>query len=333
MMIARALGVVACLTMAAFSGCTRDAHSQAVPAPLVLEKTVALPNVRGRIDHLAVDVRRRVVFVAELGAGSVEAVDVTNGRVLRRIGGLSEPQGLGYLPDRDELVVASADGMVRFYRAADFSLLGALKLGDDADDVRVDPSTGFVVVGYGDGALAVIDPATRKVTKTIALPAHPEGFAIDAVHHRAFVNLPGAGQIAVVDLAAGNVVSTFRAAHAANYPLMLDAASGEAVAVYRLPARLVVAASDDGKVRQDLKTCGDSDDLFLDAPRHRIYVSCGSGEIDVFGAGPGGYAAIGRIATSSGARTSLFVPELDRLFVAARAEGGRPAALLAFRPG
>lgn len=333
MTIARTLGVVACLAAAAFSDCARDAHSQVAPAPLVLVKTIALPDVRGRIDHLAVDVRRQVVFVAELGNGSVEAIDAANGRVLRRMAGLSEPQGLGYLPDRDELAVASADGMVRFYRAADFSLLGALKLGDDADDVRIDPVTGFVVVGYGGGALAVIDPATRGVTKTIALRAHPEGFAIDAIHHRAFVNLPGAGSIAVVDLDAGKVVASFRAAHAANYPLALDSNAGEVIAVYRLPARLVIAASEDGKVRQDLKTCGDSDDLFLDASRRRIYVSCGSGEVDVFGAGPGGYAAIGRIATSSGARTSLFVPELDRLFVAARAEGGHPASLLTFRPG
>ena len=41
----------------------------------------------------------------------------------------------------------------------------------------------------------------------------------------------------------------------------------------------------------------------------------------------------GQIPTVSGARTSLFVPELDRLFVAVRSSGNKPAAIWVFRPG
>ena len=85
---------------------------------LKLERTIPLPNVKGRIDHLAVDVPRQRLFVAELGNGSVDAVDLSSGQT-RRIGGLKEPQGLAYLADRNELVVASGgDGTVRFSTAA-----------------------------------------------------------------------------------------------------------------------------------------------------------------------------------------------------------------------
>jgi hypothetical protein len=46
----------------------------------------------------------------------------------------------------------------------------------------------------------------------------------------------------------------------------------------------------------------------------------------------GMYREIERIRTVPGARTSLFVPDLDRLFLAVRAERGEPAAIWVFRP-
>ena len=95
---------------------------------------------------------------------------------------------------------------------------------------------------------------------------------------------------------------------------------------------LLEAAS--GTAKADLPTCDDADDLFFDDKRRRIYVSCGSGAIDVFEQTGGGYVASAHIETRPGARTSLFVPALDRLFVAARAgSGGQDAALLVYRPG
>lgn len=318
-------------TLLALAGCAPMALSQSSRPLLTLEKTIELPAVKGRIDHLAIDLTHKKLFVAELGNGTVEAIDLESGKIAGRIGGLGEPQGLGYLADRDELVVASGDGFVRFYRGDTLAPTGELKLGDDADNVRIDPVTGSVVVGYG-GALAVIDPATRKVTATIALPAHPESFRIDAAHHRAFVNLPGAGKIAVTDLATATVASLRPAAYAANYPMLFDPAASSVSVVYRLPSHLVISDAETGKTRQDIDTCGDSDDLFLDAPRHRIYVSCGSGDIDVLEASADSYKRAARIKTRSGARTSLFVPELDRLYVAARADGSYPAAILVFRP-
>ncbi len=320
------------LTIVALGACGPSALSQAAPPSLVLENTIPLPDVKGRIDHLAADPEHKRLFVAELENGTVETIDLATGKVAGRIVGLREPQGLGYLPESNELVVASGDGTVRFFRAADLSPLVEIKLSDDADNVRIDPMTGLVVVGYGNGALAIIDPATHSVSNTIALSAHPESFRIDAAGRRAFVNLPGAGQVAVADLVTMRVTSTRAAGYAANYPMMFDPASKGLAVAYRLPARLVISEADDGRVRQDVDTCGDSDDLFLDAKRQRIYVSCGSGDIDVFQAVAEGYKRSVRIKTRSGARTSLFVPELDRLYVAARAGNGKPGAILVFRP-
>jgi DNA-binding beta-propeller fold protein YncE len=321
------LGLAAVTAALAASG-ARSASGSPV---LTLERTIPLAGVSGRIDHLAVDPQRRRLFVAELGNGTVEAIDLASGRSLGRIGGLKEPQGVGYLPGRDELVVASGgDGMLRFYRAADLRPVGALKLGDDADNVRVDAPTGRVIVGYGE-ALAVIDPGSRGLVRTIPLPAHPEGFQVEG--NRAFVNLPDAGAVAVVDLAQGRELARWRnpGPHF-NFPLALDREVGRVAAVYRLPARLVLFSAASGAVEQQLDTCGDADDVFFDPPRGRIYVVCGGGSVDVFVRRGAGYAAAARIPTRRGARTGLYSVELGRLFVAARATGDKPAAILLYRP-
>src|SRR5437879_11195952 len=93
--------------------------------PLQLEARIALGDVRGRIDHLAVDLKRQRLFVAELGNDSVGVVDLATPRLLRTITGLSEPQGVGYEPSTDTLYVANArDGSVRLYEANEYKAIG-----------------------------------------------------------------------------------------------------------------------------------------------------------------------------------------------------------------
>ena len=313
------------LVLSPTAACRAQPAANKPSAPLVLERTIPLTGVRGRIDHLAIDLQHRRLFVAELGNGSVEAIDLVRGVSLGRVTGLKEPQGLAYLRALDELAVASGgDGSVRFYRAGDLKPDGVMEVGGDADNMRVDAS-GRIVVGYGSGALAVIDPAGRKVVARVALPAHPEGFQLKGV--TAFVNLPDAQRIVLADLANGRMTATWPAAHGFNFPMALDAAQATLAAVYRFPARLQLVDAATGATALDRETCGDADDVFFDDTRHRVYVTCGSGAVDVVDLVHPDRSQ--RISTRSGARTGLYVPELDRLFVAAR---GADAALLVYRP-
>ena len=239
------------------------------------------------------------------------------------------------MPGADLIVAAHAgDGSVRFYRAEDGAATGAASLGSDADNVRLDRRNGRLVVGYGSGGLAILEPGTRARIGNAALPAHPEGFQLDSTAGRAFVNVPDAGQIAVVDLQAARQVATWRVAGLRqNFPMALDESGALLATVFRRPARLVLLETAGGAVRAQLETCGDADDVFFDARRRRIYVSCGEGAVDVFEQADGAYRRAARIPTASGARTSLFVPDLDRLFVARRAGLlGSEAAILVFRP-
>jgi DNA-binding beta-propeller fold protein YncE len=303
--------------------------------PLVLEQTIPLDHVSGRIDHMAIDVAGKRLFVAELGNGSVDVVDLQAGKVVKRISGLKEPQGVAYIADQDLIVVASAgDGSVRFFRAADLSPVGAVALGDDADNVRIDPTTGHVLIGYGDGGLAIIDPVARSKLEDIKLPGHPESFQLDPKGDRAYVNVPDAHQVAVVDLRSRKQVSAWKTPGlGSNFPMALADAGVPLVVAFRSPARLAFLDPATGVVTASLETCGDADDVFFDGKRDRIYVSCGDGTVDVVQRSPDRVRQTERIATSGGARTSVFVPQLDRLFVAARAGWlGSVAAILVFRP-
>lgn len=209
-------------------------------------------------------------------------------------------------------------------------MTAGIELGDDADNVRVDDARHRVLVGYGKGAIAVIDPATRTKVGNIRLKAHPEGFRIDEPGPRIFINVPDAAAIEVTDLAAGTIRSLPTPGARSNFPMAIDRDAHRVVVVFRSPPILMALASQDGYVEAKASTCSDADDVFVDARRRRVYVSCGEGVVDVFSAID--YRRLARVPTASGARTSLFVPERDRLFVAVRARGSEPAAIWTFRP-
>src|ERR1700730_2661027 len=122
--------------------------------PLQLETKIPLGDVAGRIDHMAVDIGRERLFVAELGNDSVGIVDLKNRRLAHRISGFKEPQGVGYVSPTDTLYVANAgDGSVLLFKGADKEASDRIELGDDADNIRVDSASNVVCVGYGSGGL------------------------------------------------------------------------------------------------------------------------------------------------------------------------------------
>ena len=326
-MIARTLALLVGLIVAT------SAAAQRPPAPLVLEAKISLGSISGRIDHLSIDLKRKWLFVAELGNDSLGVVDLVAGKVLRTITGLGEPQGVGYEPITDAVYVANAsDGSVRILRGEDLAAVGRIELSEDADNVRIDAERKRMLVGYGAGALAIIDPTTRTKVGDIRLEAHPESFQIEG--DRVFVNVPDARLIEVADLTKAEVVGAWPTQpNHANFPMAVDREARRLFVVFRSPARLVVMSATDGGVVGSLDACGDADDVFVDAKRHRVYVTCGAGVVDVFEDRRGSYQRIGQIPTVSGARTSLFVPELDRLFVAVPSSGHQPAAIWVFRPG
>ncbi len=324
MSIPRAATVTLCL-----AGFT--AQALAADPWLSVETRIELPGVAGRIDHLAYDAAGKRLFIAELGNNSVDVVDIAAGRAVHRIDGLHEPQGIAYSPGFDRIYVANGeDGTVQGFKGTDYSPAGSIRIGNDADNIRLDDFAKRLYVGYGDGAIAVLDADTLQHLGEIGLKSHPESFQFSPLDARLFVNVPGAREIAVASRADLRQSDSWQTGQSSNnFPMAVDVKQGRVLVVFRRPAQISAYQLKDGKPLASATACADADDVYIDDARQRIYVVCGGGFVDVLDAS---LARLARVQTSAGARTGLYSPAANRLFVAARAEGETPAQVWVLAP-
>jgi len=304
-------------------------QAKEVPWPTLVQ-TIPLPNVEGRIDHLAIDLHGQRLFIAALGNNTVEVVDLQTGARVRTLTGFHEPQSVLFLPEHNTLMVTNgADGTCQILDGSSFAVRQTIKLSDDADNVRYAARQQRVYIGYGNGGLAAIDPAEDKQLGAIKLTAHPEAFVIEAAGSRIFINVPVAKQIVVADQNQQAVIATWPLQEAAaNFPMALDEVHHRLFVGTRAPARLLVLDTESGHTLASLESVGDADEVFYDAPRQRIYVSGGEGFLQIFEqVTPDTYQSLIKLPTAAGARTSLFVPELHRVFLAVPHQGDQHAEL------
>jgi DNA-binding beta-propeller fold protein YncE len=309
------------------------AHA-APDGPLESIGSIPMQGVGGRIDHLGVDVKNGRLFIAALGNDTVEVIDLKTNSRIRSLQGFGEPQGIRYVEKFDRIYVANGSAnRVDVLDGTTYARIRSIDRMEDADNVRYDAAGQKIYVGYGSGALKILDAATGDPSGEVALSGHPESFQLEQKGPRIFVNVPSARQIAVVDRDKRSVVATWEVPGArANYPMALDETGRRLFVGARFPAVLLVYDIDSGKVVAKQPIGGDTDDLFYDAARKRIYVICGEGMIDVVQQQDANhYVLQDTLQTTSGARTGLLVPETDRLYVAARAAGASPAHLRYFQ--
>src|ERR671937_573250 len=132
--------------------------------PLSLVRSIELPRVEGRIDHLAFDSAAQRLFVAALGNNTVEVLDVKAGTHLKSLSAFREPQGIAVVPDGGLVAVANGQGEgLQLLNADSFRLGSIIRLGDDSDNVRYDPAAKRLYVGFGSGAIAAVNPGEAKV--------------------------------------------------------------------------------------------------------------------------------------------------------------------------
>lgn len=307
---------------------------------LAQRQTIALPGVKGRLEHLALDGKGNRLFLAAPENATVEVIDLTSGERIHSIDGLSEPHGVVYLPKSQRVVVACAgDGSVRSFDTDTFKEVARYELGDDAGDIRWDASSNLLYVGFGKGALGILDANDLTKKGEIKVGGHPESFQIDHSTDRIYVNVPDAGQIVVIDRKTHTVVARWKIAGAAeNHPMALDEAEGTLFVACRKPPRMLAFDTFVGARLATVPCAADADGIFLDKKRKRIYVVGGEGFVDILVASTGrrrfsrsAYARTARVATSPGARTALFNHERGLLYVAAPAREQQEARVLVYQ--
>jgi len=316
----------------AFCSFTIAAHRE--EAALQLKQTISLPGVEGRIDHFALDASGQRLFVCALGNNTVEVLDLRKGERIHSITGLGAPQGIAYIPELNRFFVANdKGGIFRIYDGKSYQTVGELDFKDDADNVRYDSATKQIYIGFGSGGIGIINAAGGAQVGLIKLAAHPEAFALEERGKRIFVNVPNARHVAVINRDKGDVVATWKTGDAsANFPMALDETNHRLFVGCRSPSKLVVLNTASGDLVASIGISSDTDDIFYDSKRHRIYAICGAGKIDIIEqTSADAYKALAKIDTANGARTGLFVPARDTIFVAVPHRGSQQAAIRAYQ--
>ncbi|MEO8399465.1 MAG: WD40 repeat domain-containing protein [Ignavibacteriaceae bacterium] len=310
-------------------GCSTSSQNKNILTEI---RTIELPAVEGRIDHLSIDLKSNRLFVAALGNGTVEVIDLKNGKVIKILKDLEEPQGVEFISQSNLLFVTSAgDGTCKIFDASNYKLKKIIQLNDDADNIRYNKKRKIIFVGYGSGGIAAIDPLKMELLYKIDLPGHPESFQIDEKNNLIFVNVPGAKQIEVININKKRVANKIKLKVRGNFPMALDTIHQVIFIGSRYPSRLVLFdAKTLGKLSEN-NISGDADDIFYDSKDSLIFVSEGSGYIDVFKqVNSKNIMLKEKIETSPGARTSLYVSELNKIFVTARRYDGNNAKVFEF---
>jgi DNA-binding beta-propeller fold protein YncE len=306
---------------------------------LILQAQITVPNVVGRLDHFSSDSKHKRLIVSALGNNSVEVIDTFAGRVIRSITeGLSQPQGNLYVPDSNRLVVANAEnGKVNIYDGTTYKLLKSLNFDPDPDNLRWDPSSKRVAVGFGEeeGGIGMIDLAKEeRMPEVFKTGGHPEGFQVEASGGHIFVNVPGAGNVVEsIDRKTGQVTKWPLTGLRGNYPMSLNEQDHRLFTVTRKPPMLVVFDTQTGKEVSRMRCAGDSDDVFFDPSRKYVYVAGGQGLISVFRQNdPDHYELIETIPTTIGARTAYFFVSRDLFYLGVPTKGRDPAQVWSFVP-
>jgi hypothetical protein len=301
--------------------------------PLVLTEAIPLENAKGRFDHFAMGGGR--LFVAALGSNAVEVINI-GGRILdRTITGVPDPQGIAFSPETNKLFVASGRGKVYVYDGQSYSQISTVDFQGGADNLRYDAATKRVYVGCGDddqtGAIAMIDATTnQRLEEEYKLGGEPESFQLEKSGPNIYVNVPDPKEIVVINRATKQITHWPLKGVESNFPMALDETDHRLFVGVHVPPRLAVIDTMSGRLVATLPSVQDSDDLYFDANRKRIYMPGGEGFIFAFQmTNPDHYQLLAKIPTAIGAKTAGYYGKqgkgFDRFYLAVPARGGQSA--------
>jgi DNA-binding beta-propeller fold protein YncE len=323
---------------------------------LRLVQSIALPGVKGRLDHMGVDLEQKRLFLAAADNNTLEVIDLAGGKVLKNLGGFKDTQDALFLGGNfNKLYVSSLDGHVRVFQGETFNLVEDFKIEPDANRLFYDPATNLIYFGYGGqnagfeqyGHVGIMQASPgagfdQLIADMIAPTVRPG--------HLAQIAMDEGGKLLICDSRADTIYQfdTRKRELVKSWPtsgdgaadLALDRARHRLFVGTRTPPQMTVYDSISGKQIQTLQGPETMDGVYYDAHFKRIYMTGGrwygspeasSGWIYVYQQKDADhYELISRIKTRPGSGTSLFVPQLNRFYVASQAIGAQEAAILVF---
>ena len=318
-----------------------SAYAQTEP-PAKLVGYITLPDLEGWMDHMAVDVKTRRLFVPAEQKKAMEIVDLAAGKVIHTITGFDgAPRKTVYLADANQIWVDDG-GSVKSFDASSYQLLKNIPFDLDKsaklipDNGNFDPKSGlFYVTITADansatatvkGSVEIVDTKTGTRVGNIKLDGtDPSGIAFDAATPRMFVILGDTAQVQVIDRDKRAIIATWEITGGTQpHTVAIDTAHHRLFVGARIkpghiykPGKMVVMDTETGKVVAALDTEGGADEIQYDAASGRVYFTGTTGHVDVFRqVDADHYEHLGKLVTAADAKTSLLVPELKRFYVA-----------------
>jgi DNA-binding beta-propeller fold protein YncE len=320
--------------------CSFSAVSAQNDVTLKLVQTIPMPDIDGRIDHFSIDVKGQRAFLAALAKNTIEVVDLRAGRLAQTLPGFAKPQGVRFVPELNKLFVATGmDGALKTLDGSTLTVLDTAHVSLGADAIGYDPGSRELYVGSGggdankqSGDLTIFSAVTGAHVAAIVTDAHAGGSVVDQHGHNLYVLVPEKAQVLVLDRKTHAQVAKWTIPEIQkNVAIDLDEKTHRLFLGVRSPASVVVLDSRSGSVVASIESVATLDGLSFDSATRRIYTSGGEGFVDVTQQKDADhYERIARIPTGSNARTSMFVPEWRRLYVAVPRTQDRNAELLVF---
>jgi DNA-binding beta-propeller fold protein YncE len=322
--------LIASTTLLAFVSSYAAPRAVAADAPLILKRCIVIPHVPvgPYSDHMGLDLTRKRFFATPQAAKAVAIIDLQDGHVLKMIGGFGNPHSIFYNSNLNRLFVTDgSSGDVKVFSGEDYSLIRTIPLEPGADGMVYDPRSLLLYVNNGgeeagmrQSVISAVDVARMRKVADIPIAAPDlEAAVVDSGKQLLYVNLVDEHAVAVVDLRKRRPIATWKLPAGRNLAIALDIPHARLYVASRespMHGSLFVVNSIDGHLIATLPIGGYPDGIFIDHRRQRIYVSTGVGHVETYTIGPGDvYHREPRVDTAIMAKTSLYSPALDRLFV------------------
>jgi DNA-binding beta-propeller fold protein YncE len=318
------------------------AHSARIGAqekmPMKLVATTPLPGFTGDFDHFAVDLKGKRLFLTAEDHKTVEVFDL-DGKRIKSIEGFGQPHAILFMPDVNKFIVTDGDGfgMAELVSGVDYKTLDTIKLPPGVDGAVFNPVNNYYYVESGaeeKGAqthkLNIIDSKAFKLVGDITLPGtHSEAMAITRDGKKMYVNLSTPKEVGVVDLGTRELTARWPITGAETPNSMaLDEPNHRLFIATRTPPKMFVFNTDTGKIVTSVPISSFNDDMSFDVARKRIYLSGTETTTVVAQKDADHYELVAEVKTGYRAKTSLYVPQLNRFYAAVSGKG-KPDAQLA----
>lgn len=311
-------------------------------APLKLATKYDMPAaVKGRFDHLGIDIGGNRLFVVGEEAQQVLVFDLAAGKFIRAIK-VDHPHAVLYREDLNRIYITDeGKGVLNVYDGKTYDLVKTVPLKVDTDSIGYDPATHYLYIDNGgDNAhetftmLSVVDTTAGTKLADIKVDGDTlEAMALEKSGDRLFLNNPAKNEVEIIDRKTNKLVTSWPVKLGKSNATMALDESAHRLFVGCRSGAIVVFDSQSGKELQALPVGKGVDDLMFDPASKRIYAtSGGTGAVDVYKeTDPDHYQSLGNVPSGPGGKTGLLVPQLSRLFVPVPPRGTTPAEVYVFQ--